>query len=108
MDIILSLPIAFAIYLLLAGGLSLLGRNMAGVSVADEAKQSAYTGGETLPPSQEVAPGYRPFFLVALFFAVLHLGVLVLASGTASTITALYLGGLIVILLVLTVGIRRH
>jgi len=30
------------------------------------------------PPTSVGVPGYRPFFVVALFFAVLHLGVLVL------------------------------
>ncbi|MCZ7668936.1 MAG: hypothetical protein M5U34_17940 [Chloroflexi bacterium] len=44
------------------------------------AKTSAYTGGETLPLKSGV-PGYRPFFVVALFFAVLHLGVLMLGSA---------------------------
>jgi hypothetical protein len=54
------------------------------------------------------APGYRPFFVVALFFAVLHLGVLVLAVGGISSATAggtaVFLVGLMLALLALILG----
>ena len=50
------------------------------------------------------APGYRPFFVVALFFAVLHLGVLVLATGIPSPVMRIYLLGLLLALLALILG----
>ncbi len=50
------------------------------------------------------APGYRPFFVVALFFAVLHLGVLVLATGISSPVMRIYLLGLMLALLALILG----
>ena len=50
------------------------------------------------------APGYRPFFVVALFFAVLHLGVLVLGTGVSSPVLIIYLCGLMLALLALILG----
>ena len=50
------------------------------------------------------APGYRPFFVVALFFAVLHLGALMLGSGSASPAMLVYLLGLMLALLALILG----
>jgi hypothetical protein len=49
-------------------------------------------------------PGYQPFFVIALFFAVLHLGVLVLGSGQPSAMMGIYLIGLILILIGLILG----
>ena len=49
-------------------------------------------------------PGYRPFFLVALFFAILHLSVLVLGSGGFTIITGAYLVGIILALVALILG----
>jgi hypothetical protein len=42
--------------------------------------------------------------VIALFFAVLHLGVLVLGSSDLSSTSALYLVGLILALLALILG----
>jgi NADH:ubiquinone oxidoreductase subunit 3 (subunit A) len=44
------------------------------------AKEEMYTGGEK-PPRQVVRPSYQ-FYHVALFFTVVHIGVLVLATAT--------------------------
>ena len=106
--IIMSPPIAFLIYLLLVGVLYLLGRGLAGQSKPTPTKISTYASGEA-PPGRIAAPGYRPFFTVALFFAILHLGVLVLGSselGTSSSspIALAYLIGLILALVVLILG----
>ena len=82
-EFLLIPPVAFLIYLLLVAVLSGIGRVMAGTDHPSSAfKSSAYASGEA-PHMGSGAPGYRPFFRVALFFAVLHLGVLVLASGGA-------------------------
>jgi NADH:ubiquinone oxidoreductase subunit 3 (subunit A) len=104
MEMLLVPPVAFLLYLLLVGILSGIGRAMAGTNHPSSAfKSSAYASGEA-PHVGSGAPGYRPFFRVALFFAVLHLGVLVLASGGLSPVTAVYLVGLILALVALILG----
>jgi hypothetical protein len=50
------------------------------------------------------APGYRQFFVIALFFAILHLGVLMIGSSDLSSVAGLYLLGLILALIALILG----
>lgn len=102
-DILLSPPVALLIYLVLAGILSGAGRSLASPGRPSAMKSSTYASGEA-PPARAAAPGYRPFFVIALFFAVLHLGVLVLASGELSMAAALYLAGLMLTLIALALG----
>lgn len=102
-NILLSPPIAFLLFLLLVGALSGMGRLLAGPGQHTELKSSTYSSGEA-PPTEMAAPGYRPFFVVALFFAILHLGVLVLGVGGMGVGTAVYLIGLALALLALIVG----
>ena len=49
-------------------------------------------------------PGYRQFFVIALFFAVLHLGVIMVGSSDLSSVTVIYLLGLILALIALILG----
>jgi NADH:ubiquinone oxidoreductase subunit 3 (subunit A) len=98
-----SPPIAFAIYL----GLTAILLVAAGVSAArsrtSALKTSIYGSGEAA--RQGVAsPGYRPFFMTAFFFAVLHLGVLVAGGGSFTLVTGVYLTGLILSLIALALG----
>ncbi|MGD2049697.1 MAG: hypothetical protein PVH03_09380 [Chloroflexota bacterium] len=102
-DSLLSPPLALLINIGLIGILYGLGRFMAGPSQASPAKTSTYSSGEE-PPTQFIAPGYRPYFVVALFFAVLHLGVLVLGSGGFTLISGIYLVGLALTLIALILG----
>lgn len=102
-EILLSPPVAFLIYLVLIGVLTRLGRLLAGPPKLTPLKSSTYASGEA-PPTGRAAPGYRPFFVVALFFAVLHLGVLMLGSGNLTPTSALYLVGLILALVALILG----
>lgn len=56
-------------------------------------KQEMYTGGEA-PKPQEIRPSYE-FFHVALFFTVLHVAALVIATapgGPSSGLALLYVG----------------
>ena len=104
MQILLSPPIAFLIYVVLVLILAVIGKGLAGRSKeASQFKSSTYSSGEA-PPTRLAAPGYRPFFVVALFFAVLHLGILVMSTGTASPVMIIYLLGLMLALLVLILG----
>lgn len=102
-EILLSPPLALLINIGLVSILYGVGRLLAGPSQASPAKTSTYSSGES-PPTQAVAPGYRPYFVVALFFAVLHLGVLVLGSGGITLISGIYLVGLMLALLALILG----
>jgi len=96
-------PIAFLIYVAIASILFGIGRFLAGKSHPNHVKSSAYASGEEAIPSTS-APGYRPFFKVALFFAVLHLGVIILGTGDISTTSVVYPLGLMVALLALILG----
>lgn len=96
MDFLLSPPAAFLVYLLLAGGLTLLGKRLAGPDRAT----GIYSSGEEAPQSA-ASPGYKPFILVAFFFAIVHLGILVLATAPLNANMAYYLGGLLLALIAL-------
>jgi NADH:ubiquinone oxidoreductase subunit 3 (subunit A) len=102
MQVLLTPPVAFLVYMLLSAVLVGLGRLLAGPPQVNPGKSSTYASGEAAP-SVAAAPGYQPFFVVALFFAVLHLGVLMLATGAPSAISAVYLIGLLLVLVVLVV-----
>jgi len=103
MNVLLAPPTAFVIYLLLAGALSLFGRRWAARGAQSAGKTAAYAGGEEAGGARSL-PGYRGFFVMALFFAVLHLGVLMLGSSRFEPIAGVYLIGLMIALLVLIVG----
>ena len=94
--------VAFGIYFLLAGGLSMLGRWLS-ASQTTSTSLATYASGEGAA-DELAAPGYRPFFVVSLFFAILHLGVLVLATGDFSAWMGVYLVGLVLALLALVLG----
>jgi NADH:ubiquinone oxidoreductase subunit 3 (subunit A) len=102
-DLILNPAVAFLIYLALVGILYGVGRRLAAPDQTTAIKSSTYASGE-LPPMAMAGPGYRPFFVVALFFAVLHLGSLVLATGEMNLITLVYLVGIMVALVALILG----
>lgn len=104
MDTILTPPLAFLIYFVFVALFILLGRYLAGTKhPTSPEKESVYASGEA-GPDVPSAPGYRQFFTVALFFAVLHLGILIAGSGVLSWRMGVYLGGLIFVLLALILG----
>jgi NADH:ubiquinone oxidoreductase subunit 3 (subunit A) len=103
MEVLLYPPIAFATYLALVSILSGVGRALAVPSLANPVKSGAYASGEA-GESTQAAPGYRQFFTVALFFAVLHLGMLLLGSSGLTMVTGAYLIGLILALVALILG----
>lgn len=102
-ELLLNPAIAFLIYLALAGVIYGLGRWLAAPTSANAIKVSTYASGEN-PPKHQVGPGYRPYFVIALFFAILHLGILVLGSGGLNTIALVYLIGIMFALLALILG----
>jgi NADH:ubiquinone oxidoreductase subunit 3 (subunit A) len=103
MDILLSPPVAFLAYIPVALALLGLGRMLAGPASPNAMKSSIYGSGEA-SPTFEAAPGYQPFFLIALFFAIVHLAMLVLGIGSLPTPAAVYLVGLFIALVALILG----
>lgn len=103
MNLLLSPPLAFLLYVPLVVAIAGLGRLLAGETQVNAIKASAYGSGEA-PPTHSASPGYQPFFLVAFFFAILHLGMLVLGIGTLPVPAALYVVGLILALVALILG----
>ncbi len=96
-------PVAVLLYLPLVLLLRGLGRRLAGPAHPSPAKSSTYGSGEA-PPTDLAAPGYQPFFLIAFFFAILHLAVLVLGIGTLPPAAAAYIAGLLLALAALVLG----
>ena len=103
MQTILTPPIAFLIYIPLVLFITWAGKQLAGPAKPSAAKSSSYGAGEKAS-SIAAAPGYRPFFLVAFFFAILHLGMLVLGSGNLAAINPVYIVGLLFALAALVLG----
>ena len=102
-NILLSPLAAFLIYCLAASIFSGLGRIFSAQGGKSEFKTATYASGEENDPIP-AAPGYRQFFVVALFFAVLHLGVLMVGSSDLSSTAGVYLLGLILALIALILG----
>jgi len=102
-NILLTPLVAFLIYFAVVSLASGLGKLISARGRDTAFKTATYASGEANDPIP-AAPGYRQFFVVALFFAVLHLGVLMLGSSDLSPISGLYLLGLILVLVALILG----
>jgi NADH:ubiquinone oxidoreductase subunit 3 (subunit A) len=102
-NILLTPLLAFVIYVLLGAVFSGLAGRFAAKSHASTFKSTTYSSGEVHDP-YPAAPGYRQFFVVALFFAVLHLGVLMVGSSDLAPVAGIYLLGLILALVALILG----
>ena len=103
MQVILTPPVAFILYIALVAILFGIGRVLAGKGKPSEEKSSIYASGEASPLTRSL-PGYRGFFVIALFFAVLHLGMLLAGSSGLTLVTAAYIVGLILALVALILG----
>lgn len=102
-SILLSPLAAFLIYIAVVSLVSGLGKLFSATGRKTEFKTASYASGEEHDPLP-AAPGYRQFFVVALFFAVLHLGVLMVGSSDFSSVAGVYLLGLILALIALILG----
>jgi len=102
-NVLLSPLAAFLIYLSVVFIVSGLGKLFSATGRKTEFKTATYASGEEHDPIP-AAPGYRQFFVVALFFAILHLGVLMIGSSGLSAVAGPYLLGLILALIALILG----
>lgn len=103
MDILLSPPLALLLYIPLVMVIIWFGHQLAGAASNDPLKSRTYSSGEEAP-DYHAAPGYRPFLLAALFFAILHLGMLVLGTAEAQWMPIAFIIGLGLALLALILG----
>ena len=103
MEILLSPPIAFLIYVPFVILVLLFGRVIAARPKDSKIKETIYASGEEAS-THPAAPGYRPFFLIAFFFAIFHLGVLIIGSGTFTFQSVPFILGLMVSLIALLLG----
>lgn len=102
-NILLSPLVAFLIYFVVVFIVSGLGKLFSPQGRKTEFKTATYASGEEHDPLP-AAPGYRQFFVIALFFAILHLGVLMIGSSGLSAVAGPYLLGLILALIALILG----
>lgn len=104
MDILLSPPVGFLIYAIIGTLLVFYGKKTAPVEdTKDDQKRTLYGSGEVAPEIRGV-PGYKPFLLISLFFALLHLGVLIMGSSNLSVTSLVYTVVLMLGLLALMLG----
>ncbi len=91
--VLLMPPVAFLILLGLCLGLSFVSGKLAPKGRDTEKKLQSYACGETLEENQ-AQPEYGEFFMFALFFTIMHVIVLVVASdpGGLSLQMVVYLG----------------
>jgi NADH:ubiquinone oxidoreductase subunit 3 (subunit A) len=102
-NFLLSPVVAFLIYFAVVSVVSGLGHLFSPKGHKSEFKSATYASGEESDPIP-AAPGYRQFFVIALFFAILHLGVLMIGSSGLSPVAGPYLLGLILALIALILG----
>ncbi len=84
-DILLSPPVAFVLFLAAAVLLAFVGRRMAPKLSRVGGKLRSYACGEDIPGAK-IQFGYRLFFFVALFFTIMHVAALVIATVPAGKI----------------------
>ena len=104
--ILLSPPVAFFVYLAVAFGLYALGRGMAPKLTRVGGKLTTYACGEDIP-GVKVQFGYRLFFFIALFFTMMHVAVLVIATVPSGRIVFFALFYLVMIALSVSALVTR-
>ena len=104
--ILLSPPVAFFVFLAAAFALYGLGRGMAPKLTKDGGKLATYACGENIP-GVKVQFGYRLFFFTALFFTMMHVAVLVIATVPSGKIIFFALFYLIMIFLSIMALVTR-
>lgn len=96
--ILLSPPLAFLIFLGVGLLLYLLGRAMAPKRTMTEGKGAPYACGEDMPmPKAQFS--YRLFFSLAIFFTVMHVAALVVATLPSGPIAVYGVVYLVIIML---------
>lgn len=98
-------PVAFAIFILVGLGLLWLGSAMAAKGQDYPGKLDQYACGEPFPAAK-VQPDYAAFFPFALFFTIIHVTALIMATlpaGNIALMGVLYMTGITISLYTLVV-----
>ncbi len=103
---LLSPPIAFLFFLGVAFALYALGKAMAPALNKAGGKLTTYACGEDIPGAK-VQFGYRLFFFIALFFTIMHVAALVIATVPSGKIVFFAVFYLLMIFLAIMALIRR-
>ena len=77
--ILLSPPVAFLICLLISAGIYGLGRLVEEAAAPVEGKYEPYACGENFE-AEKLHFGYRKFYIAAIFFTIMHVAVLTIAT----------------------------
>jgi NADH:ubiquinone oxidoreductase subunit 3 (subunit A) len=98
-------PVAFSIFLIIGLLLLLLGSALAAKGKSSSGKKTPYACGENFP-AERVQPDYAAFFPFALFFTIIHVTALILATlpaGNIALLGILYMVGVVIALYTLMV-----
>ncbi|MGB4703977.1 MAG: hypothetical protein WBI18_02705 [Candidatus Saccharicenans sp.] len=106
LQFLLSPPVAFFFFLGVAYLLYALGRTMAPGLNRTPGKLATYACGEDIP-GEKVQFGYRLFFVFALFFTIMHVAALVIATIPIGKIVYLGIIYLAIIFLAIVALIAR-
>jgi NADH:ubiquinone oxidoreductase subunit 3 (subunit A) len=79
LSILLSPPVAFLVFLLICIGLYGLGRLVEEKATPVEGKYEPYACGENYV-AEKLHFGYRKFYIGAIFFTIMHVAVLTIAT----------------------------
>jgi NADH-quinone oxidoreductase subunit A len=105
-NILISPPVAFLIFLAFFGGVYWLGSQMAPKLKKVGGKLATYACGEDMP-GQKIPTGYKLFFSIALFFTMMHVSVLVVATAPHGALALIALFYLLMIFLSVMALITR-
>jgi len=104
-EILLFPPVAFTIFLLVGFLLLWLGKSMAATGKHSSGKRTPYACGEEVS-DEKLQPDYSYFFPFALFFTIIHVAALMLATlpgGQTALLGIVYLAGVAIALYTLIV-----
>ena len=90
-SVLLFPPVAFGIYLLLIWVFSRIGSGLAAEHKDVEGKELPYACGEEFP-KEKATPEYGGFFPFAIFFTLMHVAGLILATLALASTSASHLG----------------
>jgi len=79
LDFLISPPVAFLVFLVIGFLIYALGSRLAPKLKKEGGKLATYACGEDLP-GVKLQFGYRLFFFIALFFTMMHVAALVIAT----------------------------
>jgi NADH-quinone oxidoreductase subunit A len=102
-EFILFPPVAFIIFLSVGVLIEVCGPRLAAKGKTNGGEKTQYVCGEDVP-SQRVQPDYSDFFPFAVFYSIIHVTALIMAtlpSGNIALMGILYLAGVAISLYIL-------